>query len=121
MAAKEKFVLSDVVLQSIVTLHDAVVESCSKTRPARPRKRDIIPGRAVTTEDVEEEDDEWVCKNCNKSFSDNEESRWIVCDSCDSKFHLECTNVRYAQKNYWTVDLSDRKFNCCKGRNKKNL
>ena len=96
----KKSILNDAVLRSIKETHKAVVESCKKDRPARPRKRDIIPGKVVRPEDMEEEE-EWVYKNCSRVYNKEEESRWVVWDGYDSKFHLECTHRKTIGRLTW--------------------
>ena len=37
----------------------------------------------------DEEEEEWQCQECEELWDDESGDRWIVCDICYSKFHLE--------------------------------
>ena len=62
----------------------------------------------VTNEDV------WTC-NCFKARwlgEDHDGNRWIVCDICSKKYHLQCFDIDYAEEQYYNIDIENDMFFC---------
>ena len=73
--------------------------------------------RDVTTNNTNEEgnsDDAWKCKSCEEIWhgEDGNRNRWIVCDACDGKYHLQCSGIYYKEEQYYEVDIENKLFLC---------
>ena len=68
----------------------------------------VTPGKPIRTED----ENIWICADCNKVWCNNDDNRWIVCDRCDLAYHLQCSGVQYKTHDYDIVDIDGMKFNC---------
>ena len=56
----------------------------------------------------------WVCASCDVEQKSRKEDhrRWIECDLCADKFHLECSEILYEEDQYWSMDLDGYPFEC---------
>ena len=105
------------------------------------RGRRIVPGRPITSSDVSapqasdqdsppanvaqtndeaqtndqtdlQNDTTWVCNECHEPWDEDGDDRWILCDSCDKQFHLQCSGVNYRRKDYYDIDIERMPFTC---------
>ena len=60
----------------------------------------------------DEEEEEWQCQECEELWDDESGDRWIICDICCAKFHLQCSGLRYKQSEYWKLDLENISYEC---------
>ena len=60
----------------------------------------------------DEKEEEWQCQECEELWDDESGDRWIVCDICYAKFHLQCSGLRYKQSEYWKLDLENISYEC---------
>ena len=68
------------------------------------------PANSSETTDV---DEVWECQYCGGTTDDDDCGiRWLACDSCDDKFHLQCSGKQYEEEEYDTIDLENEPF-CC--------
>ena len=56
--------------------------------------------------------EEWFCTDCNEPWVEDGEGRWIICDICSRKYHLQCSGIQYRAEEYWFLDLDDIYFAC---------
>ena len=56
-------------------------------------------------QDTDEGEEEWQCQECEEIWDDESGNRWIVCNICCAKLHLQCSGLRYKQSEYWKLDL----------------
>ena len=59
-----------------------------------------------------EEEDIWECEWCGEDWNDNDDNRWILCDVCDERFHLQCSGIQYKEKEYYDIDIDNVTFHC---------
>ena len=59
-----------------------------------------------------EEEEEWQCQECEELWDDETGDRWIVCNICCAKFHLQYSGLRYKQLEYWKLDLENILCEC---------
>ena len=45
-------------------------------------------------------------------WDENGDDRWVVCDICNLKFHLQCSGISYDIKQYWDINLELTYFKC---------
>ena len=57
-------------------------------------------------------DENWVCADCSEPWDDEGEDRWVMCDTCSSPFHLQCSGLKYKTSQYWYIDLDTIAFVC---------
>ena len=62
--------------------------------------------------DEDENDNVWICNECKEVWDDDDENRWILCDICDAKFHLQCSGFCYEIDEYWNINLENIIFHC---------
>lgn len=79
--------------------------------------KSVISAHEEAETDVEsaandENDDTWVCEWCNGEWCDDDDNRWVVCDSCDGKYHLQCSGIQYEEECYYDICLDDTTFLC---------
>ena len=43
---------------------------------------------------------------------DESNDRWVVCDSCGDRLHLQCSGIEYETSDYWDIDLESMVFEC---------
>ena len=58
--------------------------------------------------------DVWICNVCGDEWDDEEGDRWIFCDLCDERFHLQCCGLDYEEEDYCDLDISVITFLCNK-------
>lgn len=65
----------------------------------------------------ENDEDEWVCDYCAVRWDEEGTDRWVVCDVCDGKYHLQCSGIDYIQEDYYDINLIQYRFLCdsCRG------
>ena len=92
-------------------LRDHIGVGATSTERQAPRGRKVKPtsGKAVVIYDVA--DDKWTCEYCKKDLK-KDDNRWIVCDKCDSAFHLQHSGVQYRKRDYDTLDIENTQFYC---------
>ena len=39
-------------------------------------------------------------------------NRWIICDKCEGKYHLQCSGIEYEEEEYDDLDLNNEIFYC---------
>ena len=68
----------------------------SNSKPAKPAhpKEEEDSGR----EDVEEEDQAYLCGSCGESYANGE--FWICCDVCEKWFHGKCVRITPAKAEH---------------------
>ena len=57
-------------------------------------------------------DAKWICAECKAPWQDDEDDRWIVCDRCDQKYHLQCFGVQYRRQDHYDLDIEHMQFTC---------
>ena len=59
-------------------------------------------------------DDTWKCKSCKEIWhgQDDDGNRWIVCDACDGKYHLQCSGIYYEEEQYYEIEIENELFLC---------
>ena len=70
----------------------------SASQPKKPKRND--------------NDEIWLCHHCNEVWDYEDDNRWIVCDICDEKYHLQCSGLQYEASEYYEKDLEDENFYC---------
>ena len=88
-------------------------EHCGAGRQASAkakRGKKVTPGKAIGVGITD--DEKWVCFSCNEEWCHDDDNRWIVCDTCDLAYHLQCSGVPYETKKYYEVDIEGRRFDC---------
>ena len=88
-------------------------QHCAPTiKPTRKyRGKKVIPGKPVDANQLEKEVN-WVCQFCDQPWDQDDDSRWIVCDICDTAFHLECCGLKYKRNQYYEIDIANLDFAC---------
>ena len=105
-------------------------------RSTLKRGKKIVPGRPLTTASLTTSqpssssshqgistgditifssiptDDEWICSECGEPWQENSDDRWILCDSCDKQYHLQCSGVACRKKEYYSIDVEGMSFYC---------
>lgn len=84
----------------------------AKVTHNRGKKVAPVPGQAISIDDVT--DEVWECQfaKCKNKKYVKDDNRWIVCDKCDSTFHLQCSGVQYRKRDYDIVDIKNMEFHC---------
>ena len=59
----------------------------------------------------ESDQEVWICVVCKEEW-EPDDNRWIVCDLCDEPFHLQCSGVKYEEKDYYNIDIESLFFEC---------
>ena len=82
--------------------------------PALPagRKCNRKKGSGKKSESFHDMNDEdiWSCRECGDEWDDNSSDRWIVCDICSERFHLQCSVLMYKQSADKTIKLDKIEF-----------
>ena len=77
--------------------------------------------RTVATEKITSyftqnpESDVWSCNYCGEVWDDENDddgNRWIICDGCGKKYHLQCSGIQYREEEYYDVEIEGINFNC---------
>ena len=60
----------------------------------------------VSNEDVQR------CNYCKARWlgEDDDGNRWIVCDICSKKYHLQFSGIDYASDQYYDIDIENQMF-----------
>ena len=82
--------------------------------------QDSPPANVAQTNDEAQTNDQtdlqndttWVCNECHEPWDEDGDDRWILCDSCDKQFHLQCSGVNYRRKDYYDIDIERMPFTC---------
>ena len=81
----------------------AVVEKKRKRTPEiiisffKGRNSDKVGGNQ---EEASDDGEVWRCQSCNKlQERDDDRNRWIVCDGCNEKDHLQCSGIAYVKED----------------------
>ena len=55
-------------------------------------------------------EDVWRCTYCKARWlgEDDDGNRWIVCDICSKKYHLQCSGIDYAEEQYYDIDIENK-------------
>ena len=71
----------------------------------------VAVNRVVVNSEVNNED-VWRCNYCKASWlgEDDDGNRWIVCDICSKKYHLQCSGIDYAEEQYYDIDIENDVF-----------
>ena len=72
----------------------------SSTQSTNPSRNEIDNG------------DVWLCRHCEEEWDYEDDNRWIVCDICDERYHLQCSGLQYEATEYNDIDLKDVDFYC---------
>ena len=96
--------LGEVLPSTILEQH--VVQSSAETKRKKTKNN-------VTTNSTKKEgnsDDAWKCKSCEEIWhgEDDDGNRWIVCDACDGKYHLQCSGIYYEEEQYCEINIEKR-------------
>ena len=83
-----------------------------KCKKADKKKKKKNKNTKSKDRDEESQDDDWICEDCGDHWDDDGEDRWVICDLCGSKFHLQCSGIQYRTSQYWTLDLDNVYFEC---------
>ena len=86
-------------------------KKCKKNDKRKKKKNKNTKSKNID-EESQDDDDDWICKDCGDPWDDDGEDRWIICDLCGSKFHLQCSGIQYRTSQYWTLDLDNIYFEC---------
>ena len=56
----------------------------------------------------------WRFQSCNDLWEgdDDDGNRWIVCDGCNEKCHLQCNGIDYVEEDYYSIDIETDSFYC---------
>ena len=87
-------------------------EENEKPRSSKWKARKERKVSRKVDEDEDENDDVWICNECKEEWDDDDENRWILCDICDAKFHLQCSGFCYEIDEYWKINLENIIFHC---------
>ena len=51
--------------------------------------------------------DIWICsdQDYGEEWDDEINFRWMVCDTCGNRFHLQCSAIDNETFDYWDIDL----------------
>ena len=80
-------------------------QGSKKRKTIAPSKR-----KASNNERCDDEEDEWRCFDCNEVWDERGNDRWVVCNICSLKFHLQCSGISYDVDQYWDIDLESTYF-----------
>ena len=85
--------------------------------PKKPRGNRVsnlvTPGKAIACiPGVADLEDTWTCHFCKATWEEDDDNRWIVCDRCDSAYHLQHSGVQYRKREYYSVDIQGMAFFC---------
>ena len=75
-----------------------ITPTSSASQPKKPKRND--------------NDDIWLCHHCKEVWDYEDDNRWIVCDICNEKYHLQCSGLQYEANEYYEKDLEDVDFYC---------
>lgn len=82
--------------------------------PRKTRGPKIVPGKAIDISEVIGDDTEekvWKCSHCTDLWMEDD-NRWILCDICDTAFHLQCSGIQYNREDYYDLNLKNMDFSC---------
>ena len=56
----------------------------------------------------------WRFQSCNDLWEgdDDDGNRWIVCDGCNEKYHLQFSGIDYVEEDYYSIDIETDSFYC---------
>ena len=56
----------------------------------------------------------WMCRGCGTSWvgDDDDGNRWVLCNLCDTPFHLQCAGIDYDESQYYDIDIDCLEFFC---------
>ena len=98
--------------ERIVSLGREDVPGSSKenVNPLSKRKKNKNKNRKK----INSSEDLWICSDwdCGEEWDDESNDRWVVCDSCSDRFHLQCSGIEYETSNYWDIDFESMVFEC---------
>ena len=88
-------------------------EHAMRSSPETKRKKKKSNDNTNSTKEGNS-DDMWKCKSCKEIWhgQDDEENRWIVCDACDGKYHLQCSGIYYEEEQYYEIEIENKLFLC---------
>ena len=85
--------------------------SKKKKEKATPSSTASCSYTTSVEDESENEEEIWVYGECNAEW-EMDDNRWIVCDNCDTPFHLQCSGVFYDASSYYEVHIENIKFLC---------
>ena len=76
-------------------------EALQKQGEKRERKMLLL----ITWKEEDNSNDAWKCKSCEEIWhgEDDNGNRWIVCDTCDGKYHLHCSVQEFITRRQGTI------------------
>ena len=107
-------VLSDSVV-SLLQNHCGVgpVDSTPKKPRGRKVSSTVTPGKAIACiQGVTDLEETWTCKFCNLTWVEDDDNWWIVCDRCDTAFHLHHSGVQHRKRDCYPLDIKGMAFFC---------
>ena len=97
--------------KKVISLETSEYSSKNKKGKATPSSAASCSRTKLVEDELENEDEIWVCGECNAEW-EMDDNRWIVCDNCDTPFHLQCLGVFYDKSSYYEVDIENIQFLC---------
>ena len=107
-------VLNDSVV-SLLKNHCGVgaVDSTPKKPRGNKVSNTVTPGKAIACiQGVTDLEETWTCKFCNLTWVEDDDNWWIVCDRCDTAFHLHHSGVQHRKQDCYTLDIKGMAFFC---------
>ena len=71
------------------------------------RGKKVTPGKALSSDE-----EIWICGSCKEEYVAVDDNRWIVCDQCDTPYHLQCSGFDYETEEYYDVNIRAMPFIC---------
>ena len=70
---------------------------------------DDVAGPSIKKSKAESsrDNDIWMCKGCDGVWAQDGDDVWIVCDMCDTPFHLQ-----YDREEHYELDIESIEFVC---------
>ena len=64
------------------------------------------------SEQIQVNEDVWRCNYYKVRWlrKDGDGNRWVVCDICSKKYHLQCSCIDYAEYQYYKIDIENKIF-----------
>ena len=71
------------------------------------RGRKVTPGKALSSDE-----EIWICGYCKEVWVADDDNRWILCEECDTPYHLQCSGYQYRKKDYDIINIVEMRWAC---------